>query len=611
MKKTISAFKKTPAQLAIIGCFALAAPAAAVASPLLYHDTYTLQTTNQSMWASGVQSSWSYDSGFQGAKWGTYAGNSPASGGINAISGSPNTEIFPATPGTPSVHIPSTRTCWAGICTPELGNYDIPGIPSTPAVTADTRTGAAISASSSGQVGVEIKAKADGGAIAVVLPVSSQLAITETNPGKFHVSGSSIIISGAAISSTAPSFKAGVDGIINLDNSISATGCFIGVGCSTSGSSLNVDPGKFSIVAVDTTATKPFSAFGQDIPQVQFGKQILIRSGTESQECKAAKASPGLSALIENGTVPDPCAAGPFAAPVVATIQVDKLLDHTGGTLSSGTLTARNQQSVLTVTADLTGILQKALGFPVDVLNPELNLKVATVSGSLIDVQAGIALGLKQTFAFTPDVLTRLTFDRDVLQYERRIVSYNVSEAPDFGCSLYQALGNAFSAPSYECNGINRVTRAPVYGLVAINVGHQITLDLFAGADFSFVSGMGNLLGRDYFVKDASNFRSQSNLTIDPTLPIKAGCFDLELAAGLGGTGLQCAFTETYKTTGLADIEVYQNSFSLIGFNIVSLASDDPLSVPEPSSILLMLLGLFGLDRVLRARRKAKADPVI
>jgi hypothetical protein len=473
----------------------------------------------------------------------------------------------------------------------------VPGTPEIPAVTADTRTGAAITLSSSGQVGIDVHAQANGGAIAVVLPVQTSLKIDDLGFGKFHVGGTNSVGAGASISATAPSFKAGVDGIINIDNSISATGCFIGAGCSTSSADININPGQFSIVGLDTTATKPFSAFGIDIPQVKFGKEIPIRAGTETPECTASKNNPGQQALIENGLVDDPCASGPLAAPVVAVLKVDKLTDHTGGSMIGDTLTLSSNTPVLRVTADLTGIAQYALGSPVDVLNPSLDLKVATVTGSLIDVQAGIQLGLSQVFGFTPDLLATLTFDRDVLQYEQQQIGETVSESFDFGCWLGFA--------NYECDGFNRVTRTPVYGMVAVNKGHTVTVDLEKGADFAFVGGGGgDLLSRVYSVGNGANFNSNSLISIDPTMPIRAACFDLELKLGLGGTGNHCVLDETFGTTDLVDVSVFNNTFELTGFNDASFESDFRVGVPEPGSIFLISIGLFGLAYSYRPLRR-------
>ena len=421
---TSTMLKRSPCQLALIGLFTVAAPAA-MAAPLTFNDSYTLSTTNQSMWAPGGQAQWSYDSGFVGGAWGTYAGNAPVGGGISAITGSENEMITPRIPGIPSSHVPSTRTCtstaWGDVCTPELGNYDIPGTPDIPATYADTRSGAALGISSSGRVGVDVKAQANGGAIGVVVPVQTALQIADKGNGIFHVSANSVI-AGASITSTAPSFKAGVDGIINLDNEFSATGCIIGAGCSSTNATVNLDAGQFSLVGLDTTQAKPFSAFGLGIPQVKYDREIIVRAGAESSECSASKASAGQSALIENGVVPDPCATGPLAQPAIGVLKVSKLADNTASNLSGTTLSLNSNQAVLRVTADLTGIAQYALGAPVDILNPELNLKVATVRGSIIDVQAGVSLGMSQKFDFTPTLMATLEFDRDVEQWRNVVV---------------------------------------------------------------------------------------------------------------------------------------------------------------------------------------------
>ena len=578
------AFRPSRLTLAMMGCLCLSATQT-FAAPTILNDVYTLQTTNQSMWGSGGQSSWAYDTGFQGAQWGTYAGSAPAGGGINAITGSQNVLLFPALPGTPDVHVPAVVTpgfcVWGGACVPDVEitpAFTIPGIPATPAVYGDTRTGAAVSVSSSGRVGVDVTAQAQGGGISVVLPVTTALSIGDTVNGQFHVGGTSSFGAGSTITSTAPSFKAGVYGVINLDNSLNLEGCFIGAGCDNTTVNLNVDPGQFSLVGLDTTKTKPVSVFGLPVP-IKFDKEYQIREG--QPPCQGPATADGVEPV---------CDVSPLAMPLLAVIKPTSLQDFTGGSFSGDVLSIANNTPVLRVTADLTGILQAALDFPADVLNPSLNLTVATISGSLLDVQAGVTLGMEQKFSLAPSLQVTLLFDKPIEEYDPTTQQW-------------------------------------------VDEGTDVTIDLAAGADLRFVGDAGVLVSRTYSMKDATNFTSNTSLSIDPTLPIKALCIDIELKLGLGGTGQQCAFQKEFKTTDLVDISAYSNRFSLQGFNTAQFGgvdSTDPYvpstpdipplfdpttpfaffepsnPVPEPSSIWLTALALIGLVSVSK-RKQGKA----
>jgi hypothetical protein len=515
---TSCTLRKVPLVLALSSIYAFGT---AYAVPVVYDNTFTLATSNQSIYGSGAQPSWGYDSGFQGAQWGTYAGNSPVSTGVNAISG-------------------SDVCVWGGACV-------------------DTRTGAAINMSSSGRVGVDVTAQALGGSVSVTLPMSTQLTFGDKNSnGVFHVSGSQQVNTGGVIAATGPSFKAGVNGVINLDNSVSAEGCFIGAGCSTSSSDLNIDPGKFSLVGLDTTQTKPFSAFGLGLPVFKYGKQYDYRK--DGSICAVGSSTD----CVTTAGTPVSVTVG---TPKLATFALDKPQDFSGGTLSGSTLSASHNETVTTVNADLTGILQSVLGSPVDILNPSINFGFASLNGSLLDAQAGVNLGLTQNLGFTPDLDVTLTFD------------------------------------------------VPVYELIGghlVNQGNSVTFNLAEGADLSFNGADGHLLNWTYSMSGGNQFTSSFGLSIDPDFQISAACIDLELSLGLGGTGNQCAYSNTFNTTNLLDINVDSQDFALGGFDTASFSQDSPPggnTTPEPGTLSLVGLAIAGMVQVERKRRERARRP--
>jgi hypothetical protein len=117
---------------------------------------------------------------------------------------------------------------------------------------------------------------------------------------------------------------------------------------------------------------------------------------------------------------------------------------------------------------------------------------------------------------------------------------------------------------------------------------------------------VGNLIRREYYLEDAQ-LTNKTGATIDPGLKVEIGCIT---ALGLGG----CLYEEDFKTTGLININVFDETWGLGGFNSVAFLGnvstnpggtpgDGPTtSVPEPGSLFLLGGGLLLLV-ALRTRR--------
>jgi hypothetical protein len=375
----------------------------------------------------------------------------------------------------------------------------------------------------------------------------------------FRVSGVNTIGNGASIKTVAPSFQAGVDGIINLNNSFSVIGCTIGLGCTSSDSSANVNPGQFSIVGLNSANTKPLSAFGVDVPMVGYGKQLAIAGG-------------------------------------VGVVTPYKLNDVSGGSVSGSTLSMSYNQTMLTVEADLTKIAQSVLGVGYDLLNSTLvDVKGASVTGTLLNAKAGVNLGITQSFSFDPDMQVTLVFDQPVSELQQVIVGYSAAsecvDVPYWGSICYP------------------VTPTPIYGQGWVNVGNSVTINLNQGKDLEFTGAVGSLLSRTYSIVDAADFTSNTLLSIDPKGAVQAGCFTFKLPLGLGKYN-PCLYADDFRTTDLANVSVYSQTFALGGFDSASFdfapAARNSLNVsppfapnggdvPEPETLLLTTVGLLAL----------------
>lgn len=532
--------------LAILGCCSLLAIEAA-ADLVVFEDAYVLETVDQSMWSTGTQESWNYDSGLLGKAWGTYSGEGAA----------PDTLRFDLMIGSDGDFI-------------------------------DDRTGVDATLYSSGQIGINVTAEANGGSVDVTLPVTTALTIDSAN-GMMVVSGSNDFGAGAKITAEVPSFKAGVNGVINIENRIAGLGCLTVGGCAGFNVNLpGVDLGQFPLVGFDTTSTKPISILGYELP-IKFGEEYEIRVG-----------EPACQGPVTADGSPPVCPKSPvqIARPTLAVWEATNLQDFDGNTVVGNVLSASNidqagnNQQLLSVTADLTGIAQSALGLAVDVLSPKASLKVlgktvGSISGTLFNLQLGLALGETQELTFAPTLQATLEFDKRVNQYEYQSVYVGQSCHPLFYWVCVDL---------YE----DQLVQVGFGNLVTVNLDGNQTVLRFDGES-------PNLLRRTYSIKESANFSSSVDLTLDPIMPIKAGCFEIKALGGLVDTGQKCLFDETFGTTGLFDYNIFSNNFSLAGFNVAEFGSPLPgetgpgstpggsVSVPEPSTLWLFAIGIAGL----------------
>lgn len=556
-------------------------------------DNFTFQTAGQSLWATGGQARWSYDSGFIGGTWGGgFSASSPVTFGLNGITGSANALIFPEIPPvqispyipaittpaippqqitpyvppqlitpyippqqiTPPVYVPEFCTFWPIPCVPGYtipGTYTpaipavyspaipatyTPGIPSittpavpavfspaVPAVYGDTRTGGSAEVKTSGALGFNVKAAADGGGLGMVLPYQTMLTV----PDRFvagqllRVGGSGNLINNgsASLAVDAPSFNGSVNGIINTTNKLSGTGCFIGAGCDSAITDANIDK-TIAILAVDTTKAAPATALdGLLTLPVVLGQDLPITVGAQT----------------------------------VGHVTISAPTDKSGGSVYGNTLRLDTNETLLRTTADFGGIAQLALGVPIDVLQPSIDiLGVVSVGATVLNLQGGVNFGLSQALSFEANVDVTLTFDQDMF------------------------------------NGQGQM------------IGKSITFDLGSSTDIMFAIAP-TMLSYSYAIGSDSLFTNDTSISVDPLFAIKAGCVNLSVAGGVLADIEECAFDKEFSTTNLVQASVYNNSFEIEGFNTFSRSV---VLVPEPNTYAMLLAGLAGLGFL--ARRRAK-----
>lgn len=247
------------AALVALGC----APALAAD----YLDTFTLSTQGQSPWAAGGASGWSYNSGFLGGSWGSYAGAAPVGFGLNAMTGSANYHV-PNTGG----QLSGTNPLWTawdtfGRLGPEPTKTILIDNP-IPYTTIDTRTGVDLGAKSSGKLGITVNASAGAGSLNLDLPFEVKLNAPEqaAKGSVFSLWGSAKLLNTAAFDISAPYFAGAINAQIDTVSQIGATGCLAGV-CTSIAAGPEVHA-NFEAASFDTRATQALKVVGQPINNI-------------------------------------------------------------------------------------------------------------------------------------------------------------------------------------------------------------------------------------------------------------------------------------------------------------------------------------------------------
>jgi hypothetical protein len=586
---------------------------------VIINDSMTFATQNQSMWAEGKTSTWSAQTTFLGEKWGTYDGNSARAVSIDAIIGS------------------LERNVCIGI--------EIAGNCGGPRTDVDTRTGVAGGIKSSGQIGIVPFAKASGGGIDVTLPVEASIVLPDAISSNtiFRVTTAGGSQAGSTISAKAPSFQAGVDGVFDSENELWGKACLVFAGCSKESFDIDINAGRFSLIDFDTSKNNPLSMFGVSVPVNLFDNQFTIHAPSPSNP-------DGVDDDVSPQTLP---------TPIVGSIIFRNPDDKSGGVLSGNAVSLKTNQNIFEAKLSITGIIESVIGSPGILRNDISIVGPIKAEYTIADVQVGPVFGLQQEFDLDPRLMVQLAFDTPVTRMVEQIKEYHIGDVnlgSKLGSLAYdlQVRKNSdgtgewcfsFTFGSPVCGPIARPTgpqacfdidikfgalppiqfeqcmpSVPIYETVAQTHENGI-VDIILGniADLRFEGEVGQLISRKYFL-DNPIFRNETAATIDPAIQVQLLC------AGFTGLGDKCVYDETFQTDGLFALPVYENQWVLAGFKSVSYddvyrlgssgnpdedpnsdnpKSDDPIDVPEPSALWLILLGLVVIMLSLRRNNKA------
>ncbi|MFY7865985.1 PEP-CTERM sorting domain-containing protein [Roseateles sp.] len=309
--------------------------------------------------------------------------------------------------------------------------------------------------------------------------------------------------------------------------------------CSSSHVNFDVPTTNVSLFKVDTSKNPPLSIAGQPINGFVYGKDYGINV-----------TGPGVQ------------------KPDLGSIRIDQLK----GAASTDSRSLTYRETLLTTKANLTGMLQSAVGQGgTDMFSPKVSLgEHGHIEGTMVDAQLGLAVGLKQSLSLKAGAAPTLTLK--------------------------------FSKPVQR--GYKDKDKGPWEWTAATN---EIKFDEDGGqskntVEFRYAGEVGELLSWSYSMEDTV-LGASTALTLDPTLSVEAGCFDIRLL-NFAMTG-KCAYEGEAFGKGLFEIPVKgMNSAKISGWNKETFYVN-AAPVPEPESYLLMLAGLGAIAYVAR-RRSAK-----
>lgn len=536
--------------LAALGLILLTATTAVQA--VVITEDLLFQTTNQNMWAPGAPAVINGEI-FLGTDWGVY---NPPSLECNYQPCPPATFNF----GT----IGGGYGCFLGIC-------------------ADTTTGAQAKVETSGKVGVNAGVNLSGGTVAITVPVQATLTVPDQiSAGQFFTlsTATATQTAGATISTTAPSAEMYINGVFDTQNAFYGRACLAGECAGNLATPLfNADftPDPFPIIGFKTQ-DNPLSIFGATIPGIPFESvaKYPIYKPPSIKECY----------LGDNFLCfPKPTQLGE--------ISLDAPLDHSGGVVAGDHLTLFTQQpDVLNASLSLSGIVE-AIYNPtgVGILKNSLTLLDGpgpvdlNLSYTLFDVSLGPQFGLQQQFDLAVKPAVALQFDRPVVRME--LVKIGTT------CKGLVVLGT--------CIGFTE----PVYALQPVT--HEdgfIEILLGDNANLMFEDGIGELLDYKYLLSDPM-FSNKTAMTSRLTGTIKAACITV-----LGLIDNECLLKEDFLSVAFPNRSVFDKAWNIGGFNSITgtklalFNTPEQPSVPEPGTLFLILVGIFGI--VFSAQRRPR-----
>ncbi|MEM7004017.1 MAG: hypothetical protein AAF529_24750 [Pseudomonadota bacterium] len=406
-------------------------------------------------------------------------------------------------------------------------------------LTLDTRTGAAVSATSDGRVGLELGVEIDSGSVDATVSYQAVLDIPDTvgldKSTAINFNANSILAGTNSLQTTFPGIDLSIDAILELSGSVNAEACLIGPGCTSDG------------VAFDIAERASVVSFNEN----NSGEVLLLERPPSFYGIQNADGFPlevdaaGLATTTFH--LPQPDASGGLDA-------------------STGTLKASASDDLIDLILDLDNIAATSAGLP-GLFGRSADFGPISVGFDIINVGMGPTIDLVQDFELDPTLFVSLFFDQAVM----------------IGGQMVTELVSAWDTLPDITFLSDVTTVTPTFFLDAsLRNATSLDFDLELMIDLLQVSWDAPLIGSDSF--GIGNVLSQGvNL-------FNSGAF-FDSLFDLGGFNLQIG--ESFIVDFVSGSQGPDNGDVRSAVNpILDLPDTLPTGVPAPGALLLLLGGL-------------------
>jgi hypothetical protein len=369
-----------------------------------------------------------------------------------------------------------------------------------------------------------------------------------------------------------------LDGVFDSENEFYGKAVFAGSTVAEDSVNLNLNAGRFSVLEFDSSKTDPWAIFGVGIPDVP-NFSITQRVPNPAGDTDGIDETPEPPGKVFAKT------------PELLKTEISFPTDKVGGAIGDNRLGVTGQHDLINQQVNLTGAVEaflKPAGTPAVLENKIVILPSTSVTPelamtfTLARLTAGYVSGMHQEFTFVPAPVVELQFDRPVTRVIRWTsieVDYEEVDIPFVG-TVTVPVPRLVENTRYE-------TSALVDGVSRVRV------DLGEAAELLFEDGVGNLVGRKYFMSDANRLIHDLGITLEGITNLRMG--------GMSVPGLiDAALIDEEWRTDPYVLSSDTAAFSLGGFNEIEFLTPagDPgaggAPVPEPGTLPLMLLCLVG-----------------